>query len=195
MEITKRLSTNVYSTDQIAHLEEFCNRCDSEGYQNNKSLAAMKLDWCLSIGGQFFLTYLDNAIISVSGCHPLPEIDQGTYRMVFRGATLNKYQNIFNIVSKTHMNSIPFLYHMPKQIDWAKEQGYDNFVITTNIDNTNIPSMNKSHSVLNSLSRQGLVECIVDKKTLFYSEQSVWKLNVEKINKIRTEFKTRHRID
>jgi len=195
MEITKRLNTTIYSSDQIAHLEEFCNQCDLEDYQNNKSLAAMKLDWCLSIGGQFFLTYLDDVVISVSGCHPLPEIDQCTYRMVFRGATLNKYQNIFNIVSKTHMNSIPFLYHMPRQIDWAKEQGYDNFVITTNIDNANIPSMNKSHSVLTSLSRQGLVECIVDKTTLFYSEQSVWKINVEKINKIRTEFKTRHGID
>jgi hypothetical protein len=155
----------------------------------------MKLDWCLSIGGQFFLTYLDNNVISVSGCHPLPEIDQSTYRMVFRGATLNKYQNILNIVSKTHMNSIPFLYHMPRQIDWAKEQGYDNFVITTNIDNENIPSMNKSHSVLNLLSRQGLVECIIDKTTLFYSDQSVWKINVEKINAVRAAFKTRHEID
>lgn len=194
MEITKRLTTKNYSDDQIELLEEFCNQCNLDGYQNNKSLDAIKLDWCLVSGGQFFLTYLDNKIISISGCHPLPEIDQFTYRIVFRGATLKQYQNIFNIISKTHMTSIPFLYHMPRQIEWAKGQGYTNFVITTNIDNENIPSMNKSHRVLTSLSKQGMVECIIENKTLFYSEQSVWKLNLEKINQARTEFKTRHNI-
>jgi hypothetical protein len=192
---SKETITVEYSPEHLPALIKFCKACEEPGYKNNTSIEAMKLDWCLAVGGQFFLTYFKNKLVSVSGCHPLPEVDDRTYRLMFRGVALPEYQNFSNVVSKTMLNSATFYYHVPRQINWAKIQGYDSFVITTNSDNPEIKSMNKSHRALRALSYQGLVDCIAENMTLFYTEQSVWKLNVGKFNQIREEFRIRHNLD
>jgi hypothetical protein len=192
MESKKRLTTVLFSDEHIDDLDFFCSSCDLHGYKNNNSFDAMRLDWCLEKGGQFFLTYHAGIIISVSGCHPLPEIGPNTYRILFRGATLKNYQNLLGILSKTHMTSIPFYEHIPLALDWAKDKA-SNFVITTNWSNPNgIESMSRSHSVLGLLARQGIVDCMVEKVNLFYTDQTVWKLNVEKYFDAREKFKQRN---
>jgi hypothetical protein len=192
---SKKTITVEYSTEHLSKLIDFCQACEEPGYKNNNSIESMKLDWCLEVGGQFFLTYLGDKIVSVSGCHPLPEVDNTTYRLMFRGASLPEYQNFTNTVSKTMFNSATFYYHVPKQIEWAKRQGYNTFVITTNSNNPEIQSMNKSHRALKALSNQGMVDCMFEEKMLFYTKQSVWKLNLEKYNQVREQFKIRHGLE
>lgn len=191
MDSKERLITREYTCEQLPALEQFCSKCEIAGYKNNSSIEAMRLDWCLKEGGQFFLTYLDNIIISVSGCHPLPQAGPDCYRILFRGATLPEYQNFFKIVSKTHMSSIPFFSHIPLQVEWAK--GFTKHVVTTNWSNPDgIVSMGHSHRVFQLLNRQGLVSCLIEKINLFYTDQSVWQINLEKYFKARTEFKDRN---
>ena len=195
MESTKRLTTVSYSTDHNRALEKFCSMCQMQGYKNNESFDTMRLEWCLDQGGQFFLTYLDNDIISVSGCHPLPQVGKDVYRVLFRGATLKEHQNHLGVISKTHMTSIPFYTHIPLAIDWIKPYGDKKLVITTNWNNPEIASMNKSHNVLGLLARQGIVDCLVEKIDLFYTEQTVWQLNVDKYLAARESFRARNQVE
>lgn len=187
------LTTVPFNDTNIPDLEIFCKECERLGYDNNKSLKAMRLDWCLGQGGQFFLTWSGDKVVSVSGCHPLPQAGKGIYRTLFRGATLPDYQCWSGTLSKSHMSSIPFFFHMPKQIEWAEQAGYDKMVVTTNWNNPDgIESMSRSHSVFKLLEKQGLVNCLIDKMDLFYTDQSVWLLNINQYNKLRNEYEQRH---
>lgn len=181
-----------FSNNYLTDLEKFCKACDAYGYVNNASLNAMKVNWCLENQGQFFLTFFKNTLISVSGCHPLPEAGPNCYRALFRGVTLPEYQNLFKVMSKTHMSSIPFFNHLPLQIAWAISKGYEDIVITTNYDNSKIESMNRSHKVFQSLEKQNIVTCLHRKINIFNTDQSVWKVNQDRYFKIRQEFRDRH---
>lgn len=189
MDAAKRLTTVEYTHQYKSALEEFCAQCSAHGYKNNASIDAMRLDWCLESGGQFFLTFVDKQVVSVSGCHPLLD----NYRTLFRGATLPEYQNIFGVPSKTHMGSIPFFSHMPLQMAWAESKGYDNHVVTTNWSNPDgITSMSHSHRVFQLLEKQGIVSCLHEKINLFNTDQSVWLINKEKYLNARAGFKERN---
>lgn len=193
MDTEKRLITVPYSLKYKDQLIDFCEKCDIVGYKNNNSLKAMKLDWCLSLGGRFFITLVDNKIVSLSGCHPLMELGRDAYRVLFRGVELPGYKNHLGIVSKSHMTSIPFFYHLPLQIEHAKAVGYKRFMITTNWDNIDgISSMTKSHRVLGLLARQGLVKPVVEKMLLYYTEQAVWEIDLDVYYDLREKFKNRH---
>jgi hypothetical protein len=174
-------------------VEEFCQACKLAGYKNNDSVKSMRLDWCLKLGGQFFLTYLNDRLISLSGCHPLPEAGENIYRILFRGATLPSYQNLYRTLSKTHMNSIPFYSHVPRQVNWAKNLGYNTYAITTNHSNKDsIQSMSKSHRVFKLLEKQHIVTCLHENLWLFNNEQSVWSVNIDNYNTARNNFKERN---
>ena len=193
MESNQGLTTVEFTSDQISAVEEFCRACELVGYKNNDSVKSMRLDWCLNLGGQFFLTYLNDKIISLSGCHPLPEAGEHVYRILFRGATLPEYQNLHRTLSKTHMNSIPFYYHVPCQILWASSAGYTDYAITTNHNNKDdIQSMNKSHRVFKLLEKQHMVTCLHENLWLFNNAQSVWSVNVDNYNTARNNFKERN---
>lgn len=189
MDAKERLITVPYAPEHKPALEEFCIQCSKHGYKNNESLGAIRLDWCLSIGGQFFLTFLDDKIISISGCHPLLD----NYRVLFRGATLPEYQNIFGVPSKAHMGSIPFFSHMPLQMAWAESQQYTKHVVTTNWSNPDgITSMSHSHRVFQLLEKQGIVSCLYEKINIFNTDQSVWLMNKENYFNARNGFKDRN---
>jgi hypothetical protein len=90
------------------------------------------------------------------------------------------------------MTSIPFYEHIPLALTWANEKA-STFAITTNWANPDgIESMSRSHSVLGLLARQGIVDCLIEKVNLFYTEQTVWKLNVGKYFDAREKFKQRN---
>ena len=194
MDSSQGLRTVGFTYEQLGYVEEFCQQCKLFGYKNNESVKAMRLDWCLEQGGQFFLTYLDDKIISLSGCHPLPEAGNDVYRILFRGATLPEYRNLQGVLNKSHMNSIPFYHHVPRQIKWASSVNrYTKFVITTNhVNKDNITSMVKSHRVFKLLEKQNIVSCMHEKLFLFNTDQSVWLLNQEEYNQKREYFTQRH---
>ena len=193
MESSQGLTTVEFTSDQISAVEEFCRACELFGYKNNTSVKSMRLDWCLNLGGQFFLTYSNDKIISLSGCHPLPEAGEYVYRILFRGATLPEYQNLHGTLSKTHMNSIPFYSHVPRQVNWAKTSGYNTYAITTHHSNKDgIESMSKSHRVLGLLEKQKLVTCLQYDLWLFNNVQSVWGLNLDNYTAARNNFKERN---
>lgn len=192
----QRLTTVGFTFDHIKAVEKFCKECSLVGYKNNDSIKAMRLDWCLDLGGQFFLTYCNDRLISLSGCHPLPEAGPSVYRILFRGATLPEYQNLSGALSKTHMNSIPFYHHAPRQINWAKVVEYSNYAVTTNHSNKDgIASMSKSHRVFKLLERQGIVKCLHENLRLFNNDQSVWTLNVDNYMTARDKFTSNHFAD
>ena len=70
-------------------LLEFCNKCHILGYANNSSFNAMRLEWCQN-WGEFFCAIENNEIVSVAGCHPLPEVDPNAWRIFFRRCELPK---------------------------------------------------------------------------------------------------------
>lgn len=189
----ENLTTYRYDNSHYADLNQFCIQCGELGYTNNSSLQAIKLEWCLDQGGQFFLTYYNNTLICISGCHPLPQAGNNIFRLLFRGIELPEYRNIFGVTSKTHMASIPFYYHTPLGVEWARAQGASKFVITTNWSNPDgIASMSKSHRVFQLLARQQLVSCLEERVMLFETEQSIWELNLKNYFLAREGFKTRN---
>lgn len=174
-------------------LEEFCLKCRNLNYHNNNSFDSMRLHWCLNRGGQFYLTYLDNTLIGLSGCHPLTDVGKDVYRVLFRGIELPEYRNVFKIMSKTHMSAIPFYYHVPLEIKWAQQNNAKHIVVTTNWSNPDgITSMNKSHRVFQGLNKQGIVDCMEEKISLFGVDQSVWEINLEKYHSAREGFRKRN---
>lgn len=187
------LITYQYDKAHKTDLEKFCLECKELGYHNNNSINSMRLYWCLDQGGQFYLTYLNNKLIGLSGCHPLTDVDKSTYRILFRGIELPEYRNVFKVMSKTHMSSIPFYYHVPLEIIWAQKNNAKHIVVTTNWNNPDgITSMNKSHRVFQGLNKQGIVNCLVEKVSLFGVEQSVWDLNLDRYFEAREGFRIRN---
>jgi hypothetical protein len=93
------------------------------------------------------------------------------------------------------MSSLPFYYHVPLEIEWAKKANATKFVVTTNWSNPDgIASMSKSHRVFQLLEKQGLVSCLEEKVILFDTEQSVWNLNLEKYFTAREGFRSRNEL-
>jgi len=178
----------------LVDLIGFTMKCKQHGYYNNASIDRLKVKWCVDNGGTFFATYLDDTLVSISGCHALPEVDDKTYRILYRGATLPEAQNFQGVMNKYHMNSIPFFYHVPKHIEWARERGAEKFIITTNWDNQDIPTMEKSHRAFKVLEKRGIVTCLSERVELFHTEQTLWELNLEKYFELREEYRLRNNI-
>lgn len=192
MVAAERLTTVIFSDQYTDQVEKFCLSCREHGYKNNESIKAMKLDWCLDQGGQFFLTYFDDKIISLSGCHPLPQAGKDVYRILFRGITLPEYKNLQGALNKAHMNSIPFYNHIPEQVKWIKGLTDEpKLVITTNHANE-ITSMEKSHRVFKLLEKQQIVSCMHEHLSLFNTDQSVWLLNQDIYNQQRLNYTNRN---
>jgi len=155
-----------------SHVSDFCNSCYNLGYMNNSSLDAMKYDWCLKTGGEWWAYYRNNKIVSMAGAHPFED----GFRFLFRGAQLETARNS---LSKTHMTSIPWSIIMPEQIAWASGVLTEDTpaYITTNIEHDASGKMNRTHRVLQLLEKQGIVKYIYD-KDVFNTLQSIWRLNV-----------------
>jgi hypothetical protein len=193
IKLASNISTVTYKKSLQGDVVKFCKEAAKSNLINNSSLEAMKLDWCLANGGAFHLTYYKTKLISVSGCHPLPQFGEGVMRVLFRGATLPKYHNLFGIVSRTHMNSFPFYSQLPLQLKFASKKGYTIPVVTTNYSNPgNMKSMTKSHRTFFSLEKTGIVTNVMENITLFNTEQAVWRVNVDHYFLARKEFNKRH---
>jgi len=67
------------SNENLLEVYDFCHECKLLGYENNKSLKAMKWD-----EAEWFAHFYEQKIISLSGVQKFMD----GYRIMFRGATL-----------------------------------------------------------------------------------------------------------
>ena len=166
--------------DLIPALEVFCFKAKQLKYENNSSLKAMKFDWCKE-RGEYFCAIQDGFIVAVAGCHPLPEVDDSAWRILFRGCELPS-KDVFKGMGKGDWNSITQREMIPRFIDWCPS---DQLYITTNTyhEHSNGKAA-RNHRLMGLLAKQK----ILDKHSemmLYYTEQTVWKLNIEEYTRRR----------
>lgn len=181
------MKIEVLQDKHLDMLQVFCNKCKELGYQNNQSFQAMKLLWCKS-QGEYFCAVKDNEIVAVAGCHPLPEVSPNAWRIMFRGCEL-PMQDTFTGLGKGDWNSITQREMIPKFIEYCPT---DELYITTNTyhEHSNGKAA-RNHKLMGLLARQG----ILDKHgemMLYYTEQTVWKLNIEEYTRRRNKLKGRY---
>lgn len=165
--------TRQINDDDIHDVITFMSECYRRGYMNNKSLVAMKWEWCLE-NGAWFATYKNDSIISLSGVH---KFEDG-YRALFRGAQLESRPCGLN---KYHMQSYCFADQLPLQIDYT---GVYPMYITTNVEHDASGRMNRVDKLFHKLCYLKLVD-FVECKEVFYTLQNVWRLNVREYNNVR----------
>lgn len=175
-----------YTNDWHQALLLFFEKAKTLGMENNTDFEKMKWDickWWISIDG--------DQIVGISGCHPLPEGQSETWRVMSRSAIIPEYRNRFKNLSRSNINSETTHYHMPLQIKWIKEHYPEakQFVITTNISNDN-PVYSRTDHVVHIMETTGIVKKIGVEK-IYYTDQTVWEVNVEKLFSIRSEFRER----
>ena len=156
----------------ISDVMQFCEDCASLNYNNNRSLQAMKYNWCIEQGGAWWAAYSEGRIVSMAGAHPFWD----GFRFLFRGAQTQYAQTS---LSKKHLTSIPWAMIMPHQIAWTSGVLTEETpaFITTNISHDESGKMNRTHRVLQLLQRQNIVDYYGDHE-IYHTMQSVWKLNV-----------------
>jgi hypothetical protein len=178
------LCITTINDDHIPLLENFCKKAKELGYENNSSLAAMKYDWCKE-HGEYFCAIKNDSIVAVAGCHPLPEVSPTGWRILFRGCELPQ-TDTFRGLGKGDWNSITQREIIPRFIDFCPT---DELFITTNIyhEHSNGKSA-RNHKLMGLLARQGILDKHTD-MTLYYTEQTVWKLNVKEYTRRRNSLK------
>lgn len=171
------IETRQLDNIDIHHVLTFANECYRNGYKNNVSLNAMKWDWCLE-NGTWFGTIENDRIISMSGCHKFKD----GYRALFRGAQIQTKP--INCLNKYQMQSYCVADQLPFQIKYAEGSP---IYITTNVSNDASGRMNRIHKSFTQMEKGGMVNYIGDEE-IFYTKQSVWKLNVAKYFEIRNRY-------
>jgi len=181
------MKIEVLQDKHLDMLQVFCNKCKELGYQNNQSFQAMKLLWCKS-QGEYFCAVKNNEIVAVAGCHPLPEVSPTAWRIMFRGCEL-PMQDTFTGLGKGDWNSITQREMIPKFIEYCPT---DELYITTNTyhEHSNGKAA-RNHKLMGLLARQGILDKYGE-MMLYYTEQTVWKLNIEEYTRRRNKLKGRY---
>jgi len=172
--------------DIIKHsdeLRDFCTECGILGYKNNSSLKEIRWERTKSCG-EFWGAWHNNKLIAIAGAHPLPEVGENAYRVLYRGCQL--YSPYVGL-NASHMNSVPFRDILPYQIERYADK---DLFITTNIYKDNSGKMYKTHKVMHLLSKKGMVDLFVKDAIIYNTNQSVWRLNKEKYHEVRHRLET-----
>ena len=64
---------------------EFCKKCEKINYVNNDSLKSMKWFWDEVMWSG---TFINDTLVSLSGIHSFPEMNENAFRVMYRGVTL-----------------------------------------------------------------------------------------------------------
>tara|TARA_B100000287_G_scaffold351773_1_gene341003 strand:- start:653 stop:1255 length:603 start_codon:yes stop_codon:yes gene_type:complete len=167
-------------------LQTFCDKCDELGYVNNASLEAMKYGWCKT-KGEYFCAMQDDEIVAVGGCHPigpvLPQVNEKGWRINFRGCELpgaSPYRGL----NKGNWNTITWRDFIPKFIEFCPTE---HLYITTNIDNEHSGKALRNHKLMGLLAKQGMLHKVCE-TTYFYTDQTIWKLNVSEYVRRRSNY-------
>jgi len=156
------------------NLDKFMIKCDELGYKNNSSRKAMRMDWVRENFGDFWAFVKDEDIISISGCHPFPGMDD-TYRIGYRAVQLPG-EDPFTGLSKYGYNSIPIRVLLQYQIRFCQKIGVNDFILTTNSKSTGHLYM--SHMMQVRINKCTNLSEYLGEQNLFGVQQSLWKYNV-----------------
>jgi hypothetical protein len=163
-------------TQRNDQLDIFLDICGQMGYTNNNSLEAMKFNWCIEQGGTWWVTKNNmGKILAISGIHPFMD----GYRALFRGAQIESRQH--KTLNKYKLQDYTFSDHLYEQIQWANS---NKIYVTTNVTNDNSGKMNRVHRSAKVLEKQGVFKYMYDKE-IFYVNQSIWKVNIDRYKEIR----------
>lgn len=164
-------------------LDVFFDECKKLGYVNNISHESIKSDFVRDRKGDIWFLLKDDTVISMAGCHQLPEVYSNSYRILFRGANLT-HLDPWQGISRTHFNSACYRELIPYQLRHISEQGYDitETYVTVNKDSRN-------HKSMELLENKGI---LYNSKTvhLFYTDQTIWKFRPDEYYKHREKIKT-----
>lgn len=168
-----KLTFKLLTITDIPAVEQFCKECLLLGYENNSSLEAMKFH-----SATFFAAYDQERIVSLAGVHPLPEVNEHAWRCLFRGAQLPGYTPQWSMnIFKSGIHFSQFLYRQIKYVESIDPNA--EYYISTNIDNPKAGSSSRLHkTMMPRLSKQGYWDLVNPDIELYYTRQSLWKVNV-----------------
>jgi len=164
------------SQDLYKHnFDGFMQRCKELGFENNASRKSMRLNWIKSQYGAYWAFVKDNNIISISGCHKFPDMDD-TYRIGYRSVSLPG-EDPFKGFSRYGYNAIPNRILFQYQIRFAQQKGAKHFILTTNSNSDG--HMYMSHMMQVRINKLTNLSEYLGERKVFGVQQSLWKYNVE----------------
>jgi hypothetical protein len=157
----------------IPAIEDFCEQCRKLGWQNNSSLAAMKFD-----KATFFAGFDEDKIVSLAGCHRLPEVNENAWRCLFRGAQLPGYTPEWSRnILKSAIGVSQLLYMQIKYIQEI-ENNYEIFISTNINSDTGGKSSRMNNVIMPMVAKQGYWDLYLENFMLNNVLQNIWKVNV-----------------
>lgn len=127
----------------------------------------------------WWTTWVNDQIVSISGCHQFSEYKENCWRLMVRTATLKEFRGKAPGNFRQIKNDFNWGFILPYQIDYAKSQGAKTLVFTTNSDlNGDFNSLRTDKTIRTILEPQGLVKLIDENVNIFYTKQNVWEIIV-----------------
>jgi hypothetical protein len=184
------LLLKIATAEDVSLVEEFCKECKTLSFLNNQDLKSIKWDWIQSIGKYYIgIDTTCNKIFTMAGYHPLHEMDQNSWRILFRGAQLPGYA--LKVFSKNQLRtSVHFAHILYYQIlDILNQNPNAKIYMSTNvIDNKDAPkSARLNRSTTPILEAQGLITLEVKDIELYYTRQNLWRINIDEYMRQRSE--------
>jgi len=181
-------------TGDLDDLAIFCDRCAELGWINNSTLHKTKADKMIMPYGKFFIGYDNNEkrIWNIAGVHRLPEVSENAWRCLFRGAQLPGY-SVSSVLSKNvFTNGYHLSYFLPIQINYIQSLfPAAEFFMTSNSPSNYTDTAGKSirmdKLMRNTLLKSGVITEYASEFDLYYTKQSIWKINQIRYWKERTK--------
>ena len=129
-------------------LERFFWECNRLGYQNNTSLATIRVEFVKQRNGNIWFLMKENEIIGMSGCHRFDEYDQNSYRIQYRGCELPG-KDVKRGLARSHFNSSTFRELIPYQLKWIEDHGYDKYNVYLTVNHGH-----KNHRTMELIEKQ-----------------------------------------
>jgi len=153
----------------------FADKCKAQGLKNNASIEAMKIGrWGEEA---WHTTWVDNAIISISGCHSYPEYEQSCWRLMVRTATLDEYRGRAPGNIKYMKNDFNWGCILPYQVEHARNLGAKRLIFTTNSDSAgDANSVRTNRAIARTFEARGMARLLERDATVFYTKQNIWEI-------------------
>lgn len=164
----------------FVRLKDFCDQCNTLGWENNKSLQAMKVDRMTMPYGKYFVGLDGDRFFTVAGVHRIDECGLSGWRCLFRGAQLPGYTPKFSM--NMYNSGIQFSYLLYHQIKFVQRyEPWSNFYISTNVDNPDAGKSSRLNNIMMPrLVEQGYFELAAENFYMYGTHQNLWKVNIEK---------------
>lgn len=161
--------------DIPAELFTFAECCKLQNMKNNDSISSMKIGkWGVEA---WWCTWVDNKIISISGCHKFDTYEVDCWRLMVRTATLKEYRGRAPGNFRQIKNDFNWGFILPYQIEYARSKGAKRLIFTTNCNVEGDSNSYRTNKVIsNVLEPQGLVKLLQSNVEIYYTKQNVWEI-------------------